>query len=209
MRSIGFPIDFTYRIPRIDKQKWDLKHQKRWFSDKEIVMCKTHTFKTNHIRNRILVRLFLETGARVGEIEHIKRGDVNIEQETLLLGHSKTIPRSAFFSQETAIYMEKFFKAKFPDPTQDSFKKIFPGKNQIYKIIDRMLKELGLKSADDGRGAHTFRHFVATDLHYNKGMELTHVAALLGDKPETISSRYLHPTAQMLQSKLKKASGWS
>ncbi|RLB94625.1 MAG: hypothetical protein DRH26_00725 [Deltaproteobacteria bacterium] len=209
MRFLKMPLEFTYRIPRLDKQAWDLKHQRRWFSDRDIAMCKTHRFDRDHNRNHLLICLFCETGARVGEIEHIKRGDVNIEQNQILLRHSKTIPRTVFFSGETSIYLEKFLKDKFPDPTTDSFKRLFPGKNQLYKITNRMLAELGLKKKGDGRGPHTFRHFVATDLHYNKNMELTHVAALLGDTPETISSRYLHPTAQMLQSKIKKASGWS
>ena len=38
-------------------------------------------------------------------------------------------------------------------------------------------------------------------------LELTSVAALLGDTPETISSRYLHPTAEMLQSEVERAFG--
>lgn len=42
-----------------------------------------------------------------------------------------------------------------------------------------------------------------------RGMELTDVAFLLGDTPETISSRYLYPNAEMLQNRIKKASGWS
>lgn len=209
MKFLGHPIDFTYRIPRADKQAFDLKHQKRWFSDREIAMCKTYQFKRNHARNHVLIRLFLETGARINEIAHIRRGDVSTKDETILLGHSKTVPRSVFFSQETAIYMERFFAVKFPDPARDSFKNIFPGKNRIYKIINAMLMDLGLKAKGDGRGPHTFRHYTATDLHYNRNMELTHVAALLGDTPETISSRYLHPTAQMLHGKIKKASGWS
>lgn len=209
MKFLGHPVEFTYRIPRQDKQAFDLKHQKRWFSDREIAMCKTYQFKRNHARNHVLVRLFLETGARINEIAHIRRGDVSTIEETILLGHSKTVPRSVFFSQETAIYIERFFHAKFPDPAIDSFKKIFPGKNRIYKIINAMLLDLGLKTKGDGRGPHTFRHYTATDLHYNRNMELTHVAALLGDTPDTISSRYLHPTAQMLHGKIKKASGWS
>lgn len=208
MKFLKFPIEFTYKIPRIDKQKWDLKHQRRWFSDRDIAMCKTHIFKNNHIRNHLLICLFCETGARVGEIEYIKVKDVNIEQNEILLRQSKTVPRTVFFSQETSIYIENLLKKKFSNNT-DINKKLFPGKNQLYKITNRMLAELGLKNKGDGRGPHTFRHFVATDLHYNKDMELTHVAALLGDTPETISSRYLHPTAQMLKSKIKKASGWN
>ncbi len=104
--------------------------------------------------------------------------------------------------------MERFFKDKYPDPAADAFKEIFPGKNRIYKIIIEMLEDLGLKQPGDGRGPHTFRHFVATNLHHVQGMRLTSVASLLGDTPDTISSRYLHPTAEMLQAEISQASGW-
>ena len=78
----------------------------------------------------------------------------------------------------------------------------------IYKVIDGMLKDLGLKTKGDGRGPHTFRHYVATNLRYNFRMDLDHVARLLGDTQKTISSRYLHPTAEMLHNLINRASGW-
>ncbi len=203
------PVKYTFKIPRAAKQAHDLKHQKRWFTDFDIARCKTHRFLRNHGRNHILVRLMCETGARVNEIANIKRCDIQLEKGTILLGVSKTIPRPVFFSQETGIYLARFLDEKFPDPAMDSFKKIFPCSNQIWKIINGMLRALDMKSTNDGRGPHTFRHYVATDLHFVRGMELTDVAFLLGDTPETISSRYLHPNAEMLQNRMKKASGWS
>ncbi|MCP4116453.1 MAG: site-specific integrase [Desulfobacteraceae bacterium] len=209
LNFLGNPVKYTFKIPRQAKQDHDLKHQKRWFTDLDIARCKTFQFKRNHERNHILVRLMCETGARVNEIANIKRGDIQLEKGTILLGVSKTIPRPVFFSQETGIYLARFLDTKFPDPAQDSFKKVFPCSNQIWKIINGMLVSLGMKTKNDGRGPHTFRHFVATDLHFVRGMDLTDVAFLLGDTPETISSRYLHPNAEMLQNRMKKASGWS
>lgn len=209
LKASGHPIDFTWRIPRPDQQAWDLKHQNRWFSDMDIARCKTYRFPVQHTRNHILVRLLIETGARLDEIATIKRGNVNIQEKQILLDRSKTRPRPVFFSQETAIHFDRYFRESFPDPSQDSFRQIFPTGNRIYKIIVAMLKDLKLKKKGDGRGPHTFRHYTATYLHYTLGMELTAVASLLGDTPETISSRYLHPTAQMLQAKISKAAGWS
>ncbi|MFK5952480.1 MAG: site-specific integrase [Desulfobacterium sp.] len=209
MTAIGAPIKFTFKIPRPAKQAFDLKHQKRWFNDRDIARCKTYPFPRNHIRNHVLVKLMVETGARVNEIANIKVGDIQLEKGTILLGVSKTIPRPVFFSQETGIYLGQYLAAKFPDPAMDTFKRIFPGSNQIWRIIIEMLTDLGMKSHGDGRGPHTFRHFTATDLHFVRGMDLTDVAFLLGDTPETISTRYLHPNAEMLQSRMKKASGWS
>lgn len=206
---LGCPVKYTFKIPRQAKQAYDLKHQRRWFTDHDVACCKTYQFKRKHARNHVLVRLLCETGARVNEIANIKKGDVNTDKGTILLGVSKTIPRPVFFSKETAIYLNRFLSTAFPDPLKDSFSKIFPCSNQIWKIINAMLTDLGLKTHNDGRGPHTFRHYVATDLYFVRGMELTDVAFLLGDTPETISSRYLHPNAEMLQSRMKKASGWN
>jgi len=198
----GHHIKHTYEIPRQDKQAFDLKHEKRWFSGEDIAKCKTYKFKNKHIRNHLLVRLICETGARINEIANICVCDIKFKKKTILLSGSKTTPRPVFFTPETAIYLGKHLKASFPDPEKDSFKKIFPGKNMIYKIINSMLKDLGLKTKGDGRGPHTFRHYVVTNLRYNLKMDLDNVARLLGDTQKTISARYLHPTAEILRIKI-------
>jgi integrase len=204
----GLHIKHTYKIPRQDKQAFDLKHEKRWFSGEDIALCKTYMFRNNHIRNHLIVRLMCETGARINEIANISVCDVKLKHKTILLSLSKTTPRPVFFTPETAIYLGNHLKTSFPNLEKNSFKKISPGKNMIYKIIDRMLKDLGLKTKGDGRDPHTFRHYVATNLRYNFKMDLDHVARLLGDTQKTISSRYLHPTAEMLHNLINKASGW-
>ena len=204
----GHHIKHTYKIPRQAKQAFDLKHEKRWFSGEDIAKCKTFMFKINHIRNHLLVRLMCETGARINEIANISVCDIKLKEKAILLSWSKTTPRPVFFTPETAIYLNKHLEASFPNLEKDSFKKIFPGKNMIYKVIDSMLKDLGLKTKGDGRGPHTFRHYVATNLRYNFRMDLDHVARLLGDTQKTISSRYLHPTAEMLHNLMNRASGW-
>ncbi len=204
----GYHIKHTYKIPRQDKQAFDLKHEKRWFSGEDIAKCRTYMFKNNHIRNHLLVRLMCETGARINEIANICLRDIKLKEKAILLSWSKTTPRPVFFNPETAIYLDKYLRLSFPDPEKDSFKKIFPGKNMIYKVVDDMLKDLGLKTKGDGRGPHTFRHYVATNLRYNLKMDLDHVARLLGDTQKTISTRYLHPTAEMLHNLINRASGW-
>ncbi|WP_320040762.1 tyrosine-type recombinase/integrase [uncultured Desulfobacter sp.] len=207
MKKIGAPINHTYKIPRDAKRRHDLKHQRRWFTDQDIAQCMTYQFPVMHVRNHLLVRLLVETGARINEIAHITVGNVNFGKRTILISYSKTIPRPVFFSQESGIFMKRYFKTEFTEPESAADQRIFPGKNQLYKVVVGMLDDLGLKSHGDCRGPHTFRHYVATYLHYVKNMKLTSVAALLGDTPETISSNYLHPTAEMLQSEVERAWG--
>jgi len=206
--AMGTAIKHTYKIPRAARQAHDLKHQRRWFNDLDIARCKTYRFPFSHDRNHVLLRLMCETGARVNEIANIKLQDIQLDENTILIDTSKTIPRPVFISQETGIYFKRFLSQTFDFETPGETR-VFPGSCQIWRIITDMLQALGLKSSGDGRGPHTFRHYVATDLYFVRGMELTDVAFLLGDTPDTISSRYLHPNADMLRSRMKKASGWS
>ena len=80
----GYHIKHTYKIPRQDKQAFDLKHEKRWFSGEDIAKCKTYMFKINHIRNHLLVRLMCETGARINEIANICVCDIKLKENLLL-----------------------------------------------------------------------------------------------------------------------------
>ena len=80
----GHHIKHTYKIPRQDKQTFDLKHEKRWFSGEDIAKCKTYMFKINHIRNHLLVRLMCETGARINEIANICVCDIKLKENLLL-----------------------------------------------------------------------------------------------------------------------------
>lgn len=202
LKKINITVSYTYKIPRDSKQKHALKHQNRWFTSLNIAQCKTYVFSKNHIRNRILVRILCETGARINEISNIKISDINLNSCEILLSVSKTTPRLVFISQDTGLYIEKYFKEKNINPTSNNT--LFPSANQIWRIVIDMLTDLKLKSKGDGRGPHTFRHYVATQLYFSKGMDLTEVAFLLGDKPETISNNYLHPDSTMLRTRMQK-----
>ena len=206
-RYHGIQLKHTYRIPRKDKQENDLKHERRWFSAEDIEKCISYQHRVNHNRNHLLVRLLIETGARVGEIAHIYAGDVNIFKKTVLLSYSKTIPRPVFYKKKTAIFMEKHLRENFYLPS-DKKRFIFPTGNMIYKIVIEMLKDLGLKKKDDGRGPHTFRHYTATHLRFVENMDIYNVATLLGDTVDTIKDHYLHPTPDMLHNVISKAAGY-
>jgi len=204
----NIPLKFSYRIPRKDKQARDLKHEKRWFSRIDIARCKTYVFQRNHNRNRALIRIMCETGARLNEITSLKYEDISIQACTLLFGVSKTVARTVKISPETAIYLDRFLRKKFPVPPLDTTITVFPGKNRVYKLVTAMLDDLGLKSQKDGRGPHTFRHWLATHLYFEVGADITDIAYMLGDQRDTIQDHYLHPTPDMMANRLKRASGF-
>lgn len=217
-RWAGSPVEFTYRIPSAERKAAKIKRLNRWFSEQEIEACLTYNFGNNHERNHLMVRLLVETGARVRELSSVTVNDVDLDTSTIFLSDSKTQPRPAFFSDETGVlldlYMEKVAPGRRSQVQLGIFgeekknRKLFCSVQQIQKIINDMLVALGLKNGKDGRGPHTFRHWCATYLHYVGGMSLTDIGFLLGDKPDMIRDRYLHPTPEMLQGRMKTAMGW-
>ena len=161
-----------------------------------------------------MVRVLVETGARIQEISDMKVENVDLETRTIFIDDSKTTPRYVFFSPETA----HVFKTYLNEPEEQDIFGAIPGKvkslnlfpqvDQCQKIVTSMFSALGLKENKDGRGPHTFRHYAATWLYYCGGMDLFDLAVLLGDKPDVIRDTYIHPSADMLKTRVAKAYGW-
>jgi integrase len=216
-RWAGHPVEFTYRIPSDERKAAKLKRLNRWFNEQEIEACLGYCFGNNHERNHLMVRLLVETGARVREMANVRVDDVDLGANTVFLSDSKTQPRPAFFSDETRMLLDLYMERIVPGRRQAQLglfnekvenKILFCSVQQIQKIVNDMLTALELKNGKDGRGPHTFRHWCATHLHYVGGMSLTDIGFLLGDKPDMIRDRYLHPTPAMLQGRMKAAMGW-
>jgi len=205
LKWLGCPTDYSFRIAHDERKDSQRKSLARWFSEEDVAKCLAYDFAAlqcyvKTLRNKILVRLLVETGARIKELSLIRAEDVNIETRMIMLNDSKTVPRPVFFSPETAVLMEKLLLRVDGG--------LFPSEDQCAKIVKDMLSYLGLKNGSDERGPHTFRHYVATWLHYEGGMDIKDIAFLLGDQPDTIVNVYIHPTPDMLRRRVGKAMGW-
>jgi integrase len=202
----GFPVQIYYRVPREEQQLNKLKHAKRWLDDKEIELCLNYKFQwaADPLLYQALVRLLIETGARLAELENMKWRDLNIAEGILTIEESKSVPRCAFFSPTTSELLRQHKKSLIClTEDQTLFKK-----DEVEMAIKTLLKDLGLKRPKDGRGAHTFRHYCATRMFYVGEMRIEDIAFLLGDEVSTIVSVYLHPTVSMLKRKVWTAMGW-
>lgn len=201
MKWAGHPVqDFVYKMSNKERQQNKRKHLDRWFEDEDIQVCLDYKFSKHNnleqIMYQILIRLFVETGARVGELAKAKREDFH---EDYIVIHGKTEPRPVFFTEETKNLIDEYFCSV------SRRQEMFPDERRIKAVITDMLKDLGLKNGSDGRGPHTFRHYNATKLFYDGNMDIETIAFLLGDKVETIREHYLHPTISMLRSRVTKA----
>ena len=204
LKWAGYATSYTYKISNQDRQTNKRKHLDRWFSSADIDRCLDYQFVNcngSSLMYRIVVRLLVETGARVGEISTVQVSDVHIDERYLFV-HGKTEPRPVIFSDETADMLDQYMATiiEFSGDMQ-----LFPEVYKLKGVITRMLEDLGLKTKSDGRGPHTFRHYTATHLFYRCDMRLEDIAFLLGDKVETIRERYLHPTPEMLRERVYAA----
>lgn len=207
--ALGYEVKYTYRIPRDQVKARKLKTMKRWFSDEEIQKCLDYKFlwqQDDAPIYRIMVRMFIETGMRFSELMSIKWGHVKLDERMLLITDSKSEPRPAFFSPDTAERLAQWKKNRTVAPDNDE--PVFPCANKAAEAIRQMLFDVGIKDEGDRRAAHTFRHYTATRLFYDGNMRIEDVAFLLGDEPNTIIQNYLHPTPKMLKKRVDEAMGW-
>lgn len=207
LKWAGHPIEYTYKISSEERKANKEKQLRRWFTEIEVDMCLVYAFPKynpeNALRYRILVRLMAETGARIRELANIKAEDVDLAEGIVWITESKTVPRPAFFSPQTKEMLESLKQVHLVWEGN-----IFPSVDRLKQVVNEMLEDLQLKNGKDGRGAHCFRHFLATRLFYEGSVRLEDIATLLGDKAETIRDCYLHPTPSMLRKRVSSAMGW-
>ena len=208
LKWCGRQAEYTYKVPSHELKRHKKKQLRRWFNEQDIARCKNYFefSKANgdiNLRNRIIVRLLIETGARVREIANVKAKDIDIDERIIWLYDSKTEPRPAYFSPKTAEMLKSLRGSKVLWKED-----VFPGVKAVMAMVQAMLSDLGLKTERDGRGPHTFRHYTASYLFYIGNLRIEDLAFLLGDTPETIISKYLHPTPLMLRERVDKAYRW-
>jgi integrase len=203
LRWADHPVEYTYRLPSKERKLVKLKRMNRWFTEQDVSRCLGYRFPVHHDRNHLAVRLMVETGARVREIAQVTSIDVDPDKCMVWLRESKTEPRPVFYSTETGKVFDQVIRSRQVH-MWNRYIKLFPSVGHIKKIINDMLKDLGLKNGKDGRGPHTFRHYCATYLHYVGGMSISDIGFLLGDTPGMIRDRYLHPTPEMLKGRMDK-----
>jgi integrase len=208
MRSRGVELKATYRLPSDERKENKVKAMERWFTEDEVQACLD--YRKGPVRNQLIIRLLVETGARVQELASLQAHEIDFATRTAWIKTSKTMPRPVFFSVATAKLLEHTISYTKRQLFGSEPQRLFPSDGQIKVIVNEILEELGLKKGDrDGRGPHTFRHYCATWLYYEGGMDLNDVAAYLGDEPATIRENYLHPTPRMMRKRVEKAWGWS
>jgi len=157
-------LELNFKFPQERKQKYEIDH-KQFLTDEEF----ERLLKTlKHPRDKALVILLRETGARIGELLGLNVGDVEFNQEyaKLHIRQSKTAEREIVFVK--AIPFVRSWLAVHPDPEPESplFVSLKGDHGRltydaVWLVLRRALRKAGINKRVH---PHLFRHMVATEL---------------------------------------------
>jgi site-specific recombinase XerD len=162
-------------------------------------------------RDRALLLTLLDTGGRVGEILQTDLGDLNLDEGTLTLRHTKThAVRTAFLSPETIGALKDYLAqvergrarlgAAFADrgPLFVQLRRHHWGKRATYDVATRRLAHLAREAGVPTPLMHGIRRQFAYGLLKN-GASVVAISRLLGHADLATTSRYLKLTAADLR----------
>ena len=151
-------------------------------------------FKSNTIRNQLIIKLIIFTGIRVSEAIHIRLKDINEENDlyTIRIRAKGNKYRVVMIKKELIENLLKNIKINYL--SQDSL--LFVNKkgkpltqSYISRIVEQLLFHAGIRKRKNG--AHMLRHTFAT-LLYKKQKDLLLVQEALGHASLDTSRIYTH-----------------
>lgn len=146
--------------------------------------------KDNGLYYKALLLLLMDTGARIQEILMIRKQDVSVERQDILLTHTKTKEdRIVFMSDVTMEAVLQMMNLK-TDHDYLLHNKLAdrPGN---YNDVLYLMKKLKRIFKIDKLHAHMFRHSLAT-IWLQNGGDIKSVMDYLGHKNLETTERYLH-----------------
>lgn len=155
------------------------------------------------LENKVILYLLYDTGMRLNELMHICITDINFQNRSIYLRHTKTNKnRVVFFRKNTSKILGSFVDSRIEelgDCFDDSDKLITLKFSGVQAVIYRVKNVLGFKKFH----AHMFRHTLATTL-IRKNASLDLVKNVLGHANYEMTKRYLHQDANDLKKQLEK-----
>lgn len=165
-------------------------------------------WKTNIInRNRLMLKILLITGIRVGELINIKFDDINEEENTYSIqiigkGNKK---RSVYISKK--IIQKDFIKVY----NNKNCKFLFSTRNK-QKVNDRYLNTVILKVMNeaniplkDKNGPHMLRHSCCSWLSVVAGLDIAKLQSYMGHEDISTTKKYTHISDEIVKDISQKA----
>lgn len=134
------------------------------------------------IRDRALLSLFADTGARLGGITRLRIGDLNLERRFAIVSEKNNRARRVHFTQLTLVLVTHWLDVR-RNVDHDSLWHSMNDNNPLTVWgVMQILKRLKRRAGVSGRmNAHSFRHAFARSYLLNGG-DLVTLSRLLGHK---------------------------
>ncbi len=158
-----------------------------------------------HLRDAVVVILFLNTGLRVKEVVGLRRNDVLLTERkgTVIVRQGKGGKRREIPLNTQARKALQYYLDARPDVGVESF---FIGQNNAgvqEKTVQRAVKRFATLAGMGDVTAHMLRHSFAKNL-IDKGVTLEKVAALLGHTNLSTTQIYTTPGERDLEEAVEK-----
>ncbi|MDI6708516.1 MAG: tyrosine-type recombinase/integrase [Candidatus Thermoplasmatota archaeon] len=155
------------------------------------------------IRTEAIVRLFLSTGIRIGELQSLRISDINFEEQTIQIRHGKgDKTRVVFFDSETKRALREYLAVR--KDTTDGGDILFTssyGTKLSQTVVCNKIKECAILAGIKKKiTPHKLRHtFITTVIEKTKDIPLAQ--KLAGHTEISTTMRYHHNTFEEIKSK--------
>lgn len=172
--------------PRVDNDPLDGVTKEEF--DVLFNSCGNGTFTSE--RNKALLSILLDTGARIGEIIALNIGDIDFDTSSILIRRSKTRkPRDIFIGKQTRRQVRKYMKYMNNMDTGALFV-TDEGSRLTYSGMRQIMRRLANKAGTETPGFHDFRRGFAQGQLKNK-VDVSTISKLLGHASIATTARYL------------------
>lgn len=162
------------------------------FSEEQIEMIRRTA--ADNTRNLAIIDILLSSGIRVSELVHLNRTSINLNSRTCVVMGKGAKQRETYFDVRTKIELENYLKTR-----KDKNRALFVTSHKKSKhgaytrltvnSIEKMIREIGLKTEIENVHPHRFRRTMATRA-IDKGMPIEQVQILLGHTKIDTTLRY-------------------
>ncbi|WP_046227319.1 tyrosine-type recombinase/integrase [Paenibacillus dauci] len=165
-----------------------------------------------HIRDRLIIRILLETGIRASELLQLELGDFDIGNKSIFIRASKTTAgenRLVYITADTMNLFQNYlldFHCVHTWIDRVFFNRSgkHKGEAMTYESLQALIKRLNKRTGLHFT-AHMFRHTCATHL-YEQGMSAVSLRKLIGHAHiQTTLHMYVHPSENQIRNDWEQA----
>lgn len=127
-----------------------------------LAACKGTNFENR--RDEALIRLFADTGARLGEISALRVPDLDFDQDVMLVTGKGRRPRDVPFGARTGSALRRYLRARVQHSQAESTDALWIGRKGrltdwgVRRVLDRRAADAGIGHLHPHMFRHSFAH---------------------------------------------------